>query len=102
MSDTKIFKNQSKLQIKAYTDIDLTGATAYFVYKKPNGTIGTWGGTIETPATNGTIYYDIESGSDLDVSGNWKFYAMIVDSANKIGFGEPFQEYIYEPGEPPN
>jgi len=102
MSKKKIFKNQTKLQIRVGTDIDLTGATAYIVYTKPNGTVGTWNGTIESPATDGTIYYTIESVNDLDVAGNWKFFAMVVDSANKIGYGEPFQEYIYETGETPN
>ena len=95
-----IYQHQDKLQITIPTGIDLTNATTYIIYTTPAGTVGTWSGTIESPAADGTIYYDIAGTYDLFEYGLWKFYSVVEDSAGKRAPGEPFTERIYEEGTP--
>ena len=99
MSD-KLYQYQDKLTLKLITGIDLTNATTYIIYTTPSGTVGTWNGTIEAPAANGTFNYTVEGTYDLYESGNWQFYAVVVDTAGKRAPGEPFTEFIYEEGTP--
>lgn len=91
----KVYQHQTKLRVSAPTGIDLENATAWIIYKSPGGTVGTWSASILTPESEGTVYYDIATTSDIFQYGNWKFRASIIDSSGKGALGEPFEEYIY-------
>jgi len=96
----KIYQHQDKLRCTIPTGIDLTDATTYIIHTSPSGTVGTWAGTIDSPATDGTIHYDMQGTYDIYEYGLWKFYAVVVDTNSKRGPGEPFTERIYQEGTP--
>lgn len=95
-----IYKGQTYLRITLTTGIDLSGATAYIIYEKPSGTVGTWNANIQSPHNEGTIYYDVGTSADINEAGNWTFWASIYSSTGKWAPGEPFTKFIYEPGKP--
>jgi hypothetical protein len=58
--------------------VDISSASSLSIFiKKPNGTILTRVGTLETDGTDGKMYYITVSG-DLDVAGNYKIQGQVV------------------------
>lgn len=76
---------------------DITGATCLVKYKKPNGYIGSWTGTI-TDAANGIYEYDIQAG-DIDVKGIWKYWAYVTFSDGEVGIGRPRKLEVRDEGD---
>jgi hypothetical protein len=69
---------------------DITGySTALIKYIKPNKTTGQFTATV-TSATNGVLVYEIQNASDINLAGDWVFWAYITYQNEKIGIGEPF------------
>ena len=69
---------------------NLTGyETALIKYRKPNNVTGQFVATV-TNVTTGVIQYAIQSASDIDMAGNWVFWAYVEYENGKIGIGEPF------------
>ncbi|TVM01916.1 MAG: hypothetical protein CV087_10225 [Candidatus Brocadia sp. WS118] len=65
--------------MKLDPETSLSGATSPKVnYKKPDGTIGSWTGTI----SNDQIQYQLENG-DIDIPGDWTFWPTWVDSNSR-------------------
>ena len=76
--------------ITVNVDKDITGySTALIKYIKPNKTTGQFTATV-TSAVNGVLSYPIQSASNIDIAGDWVFWAHITYSNGKIGIGEPF------------
>lgn len=59
----------------------LTGATVTLLYKKYDGSTGTWTATLDSPTT-GVVSYTTTSVSNLDVVGEWEIQAKVVLSGN--------------------
>ena len=76
-----LYKGQT-ITIALDTDSDLSGYTGYILYEKPNGTSGTWTGSV----TGDTITYDIGS-DDIDVAGVWKVQAKAVNG-DDVKYGQ--------------
>lgn len=94
---SKIYKNQSSLQIELTTGVDVTLATCVIKYIKPSGTTGSWTATIVTAAT-GVIKYDL-TGTELDQAGTWKIWAFVTFSDTRTAPGEPVIMNVYNEGE---
>lgn len=71
----KIYVGQTALRIQLSTGIDLTDITVSIKYEKPDGTTGVW--QASKLNDSGTIYYDINTVTDLDQSGDWTFWALL-------------------------
>ena len=95
----KIYKNQTALTIKLDTKTILENVqTALIKYKKPNGAIGSFSGSIGGGHYGTLITYDVLSADDLDQSGKWTFWAHITFTNGKIVPGERVFVKIYEEG----
>ena len=93
----KIYVGQTKLRLTIETEADLTGATAFEIkYLKPDETEDKFTATCDDPA-KGEIYYDFVAG-DLDVSGDWIFWAFVTFTADVVP-GEAFTIHVYNEGE---
>lgn len=58
--------------------VDISSALALSIFiKKPDGTILSRSGTLETDGTDGKMYY-ITIAGDLDVAGNYKLQGQVV------------------------
>ncbi|TVM02601.1 MAG: hypothetical protein CV087_09375 [Candidatus Brocadia sp. WS118] len=65
--------------MKLDPETSLSGATSPKVnYKKPDGTIGSWTGTIN----NEQIQYQLENG-DINTPGDWTFWPTWIDSNSR-------------------
>jgi len=65
--------------MKLDPETSLSGATSPKVnYKRPDGTIGSWSGTI----SNDQIQYQLENG-DIDIPGDWTFWPTWIDSNSR-------------------
>lgn len=96
----KIYVGQTDLTIKAETGKDLTGITAgvyQIKYRNPEGIIGYFNATV-ADASKGIIQYSIQEATDLSVSGDWTFWAKIIDDQGLISIGEPFFILVYKQG----
>lgn len=94
----KIYKNQSALQIKLTTNVDLsTVASAVIKYKKPDGvTTGEWDAQLEEGTTN--ITYNVLDSTVLDVAGTWTVWSYLTFDDGREAPGEPVSLYIFEEG----
>ena len=93
----KIYVGQNKLTITCTVSQDITAATCLIKYIKPDGTTGSWTGTIQTAAT-GIYYYNIASTAILDVAGTWVLWGHVTFSDTKVGVGEPVNVVVYTEG----
>ena len=58
--------------------VDISSASSLTIFiKKPNGTILTRTGTLETDGTDGKMYYIVVAG-DLDAAGVYKIQGRVV------------------------
>jgi hypothetical protein len=98
MSVGKIYVSDWGVIIRAYTGINLTGATS-LKYKviKPDGRLVEWTPTVESPATDGYLTYTTVSG-DLDSGGLYKLNAYVV-FASGVFTGETCTFRVYKRGE---
>lgn len=71
--------------------------TAYISFIRPNKTTGQFEATIPNPS-NSIVEYQIEAG-DIDISGDWRFFAEIDYLDGRKGFGVPFIVTVKEPGQ---
>ena len=60
-------------------DLNLTGATIYFLYTKPSGTTGQWSATKD-----GTDFYYIFQDGDIDELGVWVVWIIAQWSTTKL------------------
>lgn len=78
----QVFKNQTALQIKLITGINLTNVRnitptgAKIKYRKPDATEGEWEAFIDN-AEFGSIFYDVQNTTDLDQVGEWVLWSHI-------------------------
>jgi hypothetical protein len=85
----KIFKGQTKLQIKLSLEQDITDAKSVKIkFRKPSGLIGSWTATVINP-TSGIIAVEPASPETLNETGNWVLWAYIVFSDGRVASGEP-------------
>lgn len=95
----KIYVGQTMLTIKIFLDSDLTDvATALIKYIKPNKTQGQFTAVIEN-ADSGIIKYIVMNPSDLDISGNWKFWAHLTFSDTRVIASTPTTLEILKEGD---
>jgi len=95
---SKIYKDQTSLQIKLTTNVDLSDATTLLIkYEKPDGTLGSFTASV-SDASEGIIYYNVVT-DDLDLEGDWKFWAYVTFSDGRSAPGEVIKQHIYLEGE---
>ena len=88
-----IYKGQSLLTILLDTEYTLTGATSVGIYySKPDGTTGSWTGTIDSVTK---VRYEVLAGN-IDQTGDWKFQAWVI-IGGRLGKGEVIKHKILEP-----
>lgn len=79
---SKIYVNNPyRLQLQTATDLS-SAPTVQIHYRKPDGTEGTFSGTV---ASSTQIYHDV-TGTENDEAGVWRFQTDAQYSAN----GEPY------------
>ena len=84
----KIYVGQTALKIDLDTGIDLTNGVdvVYIKYQKPgNETIAEWIGAVEN---NTHITYVLSAG-EIDVKGDWTFWAYVEFTDGSEAPGEP-------------
>ncbi len=92
----KIYVGQTALSIQLDTTIDLsTMATGVIRYSKPDGSSGEWAAVEGDP---GVLVYDIQSGSDLDQEGDWKFWTFVTFVDGSVAPGDTVAEYVFTQG----
>ena len=88
----KIYKNQTALRIILDTGITLANVqNALIKYRKPDKSTGQFPGQTDQK----TIYYDIQSVTDLDQDGPWIFWAHVTFNNGTVVPGEPATEKVY-------
>jgi hypothetical protein len=86
----KIYKDDIGTEIILDTGVDITSATTHDIkYKKPDGTLGSWTGTIKDTTK---VSYTIIA-SDLDQSGEYEVQAYIVMTGTWRGETVAFTVY---------
>jgi hypothetical protein len=92
----KIYVGQTALAIQLDTTIDLTTMTVGLIkYMKPDGTTGQWTAVEDDP---GVLSYTVQSSSDLDMEGTWKWWAYVTFVDGSYAPGDPVTEYVYTEG----
>lgn len=94
-----IYVGQTKLRIVLDTHVDLTSGKEYEIcYMKPNGTEGSFTAHV-LDDEKGTIFYDIVSSDELDMSGYWKLWPRIVFEDDRMALGRSARVFVYEVGD---
>lgn len=95
----KIFVGQTKLSIVRTLGIDITNHTSPLIkYIKPSGETGQFVATV-TAVLTGELTYVIQSATDLDQYGTWRFWAHTTDNGGKVIAGEPSRLVVFIEGE---
>ena len=93
----KIYKGQSALRITLRTFIDLEGIEkAVIRYCKPDGSSGEFSAGVSDEA-KGYIFHECLEG-DLDLSGWWRFWAVITFGDGRTAAGEAAKVYVWKEG----
>jgi hypothetical protein len=93
----KIYVNQTQLRIQLNVGVSVVGALALKIkYTKPTGVSGEFVASEDTSTTK-TIYYDF-SQPDLNVAGDWLFWAYVTFANGKSAPGEPVRIKIWAEG----
>ncbi len=94
----KLYEHQTELRLR-FDCGDIDGAlNARVHYRKPNGDVGSFSGTVEDTTPTGHVYFDLTLTGQFSVNGEWRFWP-------KIGFtsgsapGEAIRVKIYNEGE---
>tara|TARA_R110000772_G_scaffold145504_1_gene255441 strand:+ start:7005 stop:7298 length:294 start_codon:yes stop_codon:yes gene_type:complete len=94
---SRIYLSQTKFTITLDAGSSLVGvSTALIKYKKPDGTLGSWSGTVATPA-DGLVTYSVTGTDELDQVGNWIVWLDITFSDTGNLLGVPSQFKVYAP-----
>ena len=80
-TDQKLVVNVEK-DISGFQD-------AYILYIRPDRTTGQFVATV-TDSVYGIIEYSMINATDIDMAGDWIFYAKISYADATVGYGEPF------------
>lgn len=84
----KIYVGQTDLTIKLTTGKNLTGITnVKVIFRNPNGVEGEFAATV-VEAVTGVIQYVVTSANDLNVTGDWLFWAKVVNAQGLVSIGE--------------
>lgn len=95
-TDYIIFENQSALEIRLDTEIDISGCTAMKIkYKKPSGTEGEWTATAYDTTT---VKYSF-TGTELDEDGIWIFWPYVTMADGRVAPGQAVTQRVYAEGE---
>lgn len=95
---SKIYKNQSSLQIQLTLGVDISTATSCIIkYIKPSGTTGSWAATTVTAAT-GVVKYDLVS-TELNEVGQWRIWGFVTFGDARTAPGEAVIMNVYNEGE---
>jgi hypothetical protein len=94
----KIYVGQTDLTIKLETGKNLTGITsAEIKYRNPAGVLGYFTAVVSDPV-KGIIDYSVTSAGDINIAGDWTFWAKITDNQGLISIGEPFTYRVNKQG----
>lgn len=92
----RIYKGKSKLRILIDTKCDLSGyQTVTIAATKPDDTTVTFPAVVKD-VENGIIFYDVQSESDLDLSGWWTFWPEVVFDDDRTARGMSVKVFVYE------
>lgn len=84
------------VNLRLDTRIVLTGYDVSILYRKPNGTTGTWVAAIDG-GDNNVMEYETAA-TDLDLHGTWKLQALAEDPGGTfIGHGTIVELEVFEP-----
>ena len=90
----RIYAGQSYLKIIVKTYINLAGAEECLIkYRKPDGTEGSFPGTI-SDEEEGILIYEVKEG-DIDISGWWKFWAEVTFLGGRMAPGEKVKVFVW-------
>ncbi|MCQ2240446.1 hypothetical protein [Treponema sp.] len=94
-----IYVGQTKLRIVLNSQIDLGSCKECEIcYQKPNGTEGSFIAHV-LDAEKGTIFYDVTSRDELDMSGYWKLWPRIVFEDDRMALGRSTRVFVYDAGD---
>jgi hypothetical protein len=77
-----------KFTVDVMKDIS-SAQSAEIKFIKPDNTNGYFSATI-VDDVNGIIEYAVQNVSDIDMAGDWIFWAKISYTDGSVGYGEPF------------
>jgi len=93
-----IFVGQSALRFQLTCGCEIFGTTSASIqFTRPNGTAGEWSASILN-GTKGIIYHDVQSSSEIDVSGEWTLWSKVTFADGRIGYGQPVKQKVYTVG----
>ncbi len=80
----KVYKNDYGVLVKVKTGTDLTDVvTKQLKVTKPDGREMNWAATVQSPATEGILYYTTVSG-DFDQAGLYKLQAYVTFAGSRF------------------
>lgn len=92
----RIYKGKTKLRIQIDTRCDLSGYVDVTICaKKPDETVVSFPAVVKD-VENGLIFYDVQSGEDLDQSGWWSFWPEVVFDDDRTARGMSVKVFVYE------
>jgi len=95
---SKIYLGQTDLTIKLETGKNLASITsASIIAKDPNGNSKTFSATV-VDEVKGVIQYAVGSANDINVSGDWIFWAKIKNAQGLVSIGEPTTFRVHKEG----
>lgn len=91
-----IFVNQTALRLRLYTGCALDDECVCEIkYKKPDGEVGRFkAGVIDKD--KGIIVYDVIAKDEIDISGNWFFWAYVTFKDGRSAAGTKVCVYVYK------
>lgn len=90
----QIYAGQTQLIITLSIGSDITGwSSALIKYRKPDGTEGSFIGSIDTG--NQEITYTVTADTDIDQVGEWTFWAKGTYSGGNIIVGESKPLHVF-------
>jgi hypothetical protein len=94
----RIYKEQTSLRITVKTGVLISESDVPEIkYKKPDGVLGSFSASIKDSET-GTIYYDIQAATEIDISGWWMFWAFVTFSDGRYAMGKAVKVFVSEQG----
>lgn len=97
MDEDKFFVGQTNLRIELDTEVDCSGATVLIKFIKPSGAEGNFSASIDGVDPT-LIYYDIQDTDDLDIPGDWRFWAHVTFSDTTVGIGKVRDQEVLAEG----
>ena len=92
----RIYKGKTKLRIQIDTRCDLSGYVDVTICAiKPDETVVSFPAVVKD-VENGLIFYDVQSGEDLDQSGWWSFWPEVIFDDDRTARGMSVKVFVYE------